>query len=403
MSRNGTSASGRIVNYSKSGSLPGRRAALSAAMYFAFRCPLLSGCTGPTTSGRPSRTLPLPPPRWELSLWTFRFLRHNRRPSVLLSSGRLAAIGKDAITWCQSADQMYTPQTYPVALLMMLVSMLCWGSWANTQKIDRAWRFEIYAPGYMWGIVVCALLFGLTFGRTNAAAPVSFFHNLASASTRSLVEAFVGGIIFNLGNLLLVAAISVAGMAVAFPLGAGLALVIGAVLNYVISPAGNPLLLFGGILLICLAIASNAMAYRGLSKSAKAGTKGIVLSLLCGVVIGLFYPFVAKALTRENHLGPYTVYFVFALGALVSNFPLNYAFMRRPVSGSRLSIKDYFQGGPGAHAWGVLGGLIWGTGTICSFVAAYTPMVGPATSFSLGEGNTMISAVWGVFVWKLET
>jgi glucose uptake protein len=117
-------------------------------------------------------------------------------------------------------------------------------------------------------------------------------------------------------------------------------------------------------------------------------------------VIGLFYPFVAKALTGENHLGPYTVYFVFALGALVSNFPLNYAFMRRPVSGSRLSIRDYFQGGPGAHAWGVLGGLIWGTGTICSFVAAYTPMVGPATSFSLGEGNTMISAVWGVFVWK---
>ena len=148
--------------------------------------------------------------------------------------------------------------------------------------------------------------------------------------------------IFNLGNLLLVAAISVAGMAVAFPLGAGLALVIGAVLNYIVSPAGNPLLLFGGILLVCAAIAANAMAYRGLSKGAKAGTKGIVLSLLCGVVIGLFYPFVAKALTGENHLGPYTVYFVFALGALASNFPLNYAFMRWPVSGSRLSIRRLF-------------------------------------------------------------
>jgi glucose uptake protein len=206
--------------------------------------------------------------------------------------------------------------------------------------------------------------------------------------------------IFNLGNLLLVAAISVAGLAVAFPLGAGLALVIGAVLNYVISPVGNRSLLFGGILLICAAIASNAMAYRGLSKTAKSGTKGIVLSLLCGVVIGLFYPFVAKALTGENHLGPYTVYFVFALGALVSNFPLNYAFMRRPVSGSRLSLGDYFRGGRAVHAWGVLGGLIWGTGTICSFVAAYAPTVGPATSFSLGEGNTMISALWGVFVWK---
>jgi glucose uptake protein len=300
---------------------------------------------------------------------------------------------------------MYTPDKYPVALLMMLVSMLCWGSWANTQKIDKAWRFELYYWDYMWGILVCAVLFGLTMGRTNPGAAASFFHNLDAASTRSLVEAFLGGMIFNLGNLLLVAAISIAGMAVAFPLGAGLALVIGAVLNYAVSPAGNPWLLFGGVVLICAAIASNAMAYRGLSKGTKAAgkrlvTKGIVLSLACGVVIGLFYPFVAKALTGENHLGPYTVFFVFTLGALASNFPLNYAFMRRPVSGSPLSIGDYFNGGPGVHVWGVLGGLIWGTGTICSFVAAYTPMVGPATSFSLGEGNTMISAVWGVFVWK---
>lgn len=142
---------------------------------------------------------------------------------------------------------MYTPHTYPVALLMMLVSMLCWGSWANTQKIDKVWRFELFYWDYMWGILVFAVLFGLIMGRTNPAAPERLFHNLGSASTRSLVEAFVGGMIFDLGNLLLVAAISVAGMAVAFPLGGGLALVIGAVLNYIVSPTGNPLLLFGGI------------------------------------------------------------------------------------------------------------------------------------------------------------
>src|SRR5580698_2226818 len=241
---------------------------------------------------------------------------------------------------------MYTPHTYPVALVMMLVSMLCWGSWANTQKIDKSWRFELFYWDYMWGVLACALLFGLTMGRTNPAAPASFFHNLDSASRRSVVEAFAGGMIFNLGNLLLVAAISVAGMAVAFPVGAGVALVIGAMLNYIVSPAGNPWLLLGGVLLICGAIASNAMAYRGLSNNGTAGTKGMVLSLLCGVVIGLFYPFVAKALIGPHHLGPYTVYFVFALGALASNVPLDYAFMRRPVSGSPLSIRDYLQGGP---------------------------------------------------------
>jgi len=243
-------------------------------------------------------------------------------------------------------------------------------------------------------------LFGLTLGSRNAASPDSFFRNLETASTRSLLEAFFGGVVFNVGNLLLVAAISVAGMAVAFPIGAGLALVMGAVINYVISPKGNPILLFGGIGLICIAIVLDAIAYRSLPGGAKATTKGIGLSLACGIAVGLFYPFVAKALTGPNHLGPYTVYFVFALGAVVSNFPMNYALMRRPVTGQPLRIKDYFKGHMSLHAWGILGGLIWGSGTIANFVASYVPMIGPATSFSLGEGNTMISAVWGIFVWK---
>ena len=295
---------------------------------------------------------------------------------------------------------MFIPHTYSAALVLMLISMLCWGSWANTQKIDKRWRFELFYWDYIWGLLACALVFGLTLGSTSPASPESFFRNLGSASRRSLLEAFIGGVIFNLGNLLLVAAISVAGMAVAFPIGAGLALVIGAVINYIISPKGNPILLFGGIALICVAIILDAMAYRGLSAGAKATKKGVGLSLACGVAVGLFYPFVAKAITGPNHLGPYTVYFVFALGAVVSNFPMNYGLMRRPVSGQRLRIKDYFKGQASLHAWGILGGLIWGSGTIANFVASYVPLIGPATSFSLGEGNTMISAIWGIFVWK---
>jgi glucose uptake protein len=282
----------------------------------------------------------------------------------------------------------------------MLFSMLCWGSWANTQKIDKRWRFELFYWDYIWGLLACALLFGLTVGNIDSASPNSFFRNLSTASARSLLEAFFGGVIFNLGNLLLVAAISVAGMAVAFPIGAGLALVIGAAINYIISPKGNPMLLFGGIALICIAILLDALAYRGLSGGAKATRKGVVLSLACGVAVGLFYPFVAKAITGPNHLGPYTVYFVFALGAMVSNFPMNYGLMRRPVTGQPLRMKDYFKGRTSLHAWGILGGAIWGIGTISNFVASYVPMIGPATSFSLGEGNTMISAIWGIFVWK---
>jgi len=295
---------------------------------------------------------------------------------------------------------LFIPHTYLTALVLMLFSMLCWGSWANTQKIDKRWRFELFYWDYILGLLLCAVLFGLTLGNRNPTSPDSFFRTLGTASPRSLIEAFLGGAIFNLGNLLLVAAISVAGMAVAFPIGAGLALVIGAIINYAIAPKGNPILLFGGIGLICIAIMLDAMAYRGLSGGAKSSRKGIGLSLGCGVAVGLFYPFVAKALTGPHHLGPYTVYFVFALGAAVSNFPLNYGLMRRPVSGEKLRMKDYFQGRLSLHAWGVLGGAIWGAGTIANFVASYVPMIGPATSFSLGEGNTMISAIWGIFVWK---
>jgi glucose uptake protein len=295
---------------------------------------------------------------------------------------------------------MFIPQVYTVALLMMVLSMICWGSWANTQKLVGGWRFELFYWDYVWGIVLCTLLIGLTFGRTDPSSPDAFFQNLSSVSAQNAVSAFLGGVVFNVANMLLVAAIAIAGLAVAFPIGIGLALVIGSVLNYVITPKGNPLLLFGGIGLVCLAIVLDAMAYRKLSGDVKVSSKGILLSLLCGVGMGLFYPFVARTLTGEGHFGPYTVACVFGLGVLVSNFPLNYAFMRRPVHGPPLEVKDYFAGTGGVHFWGVVGGLIWGVGTIANFVASYAKMVGPATSYALGQGATMVSAIWGVFVWK---
>ncbi len=295
---------------------------------------------------------------------------------------------------------MFVPQTYPVALLMMVLSMLCWGSWANTQKAAGTWRFELFYWDYVWGILLCAAAIGLTFGRTDPASPDSFFRNLAAAGARNVEYAFLGGVIFNAANLLLVAAIAIAGLAVAFPVGIGLALVIGSVLNYAITPKGNPLFLFGGITLVVVAIVLDAVAYRRLSGGGGLSTRGLLLSLLCGVGMGLFYPLVAKAQSGGAHLVPYTVAFIFALGVVASNFPLNYAFMKRPVAGPPVSLRDYLKGRGGAHAWGIAGGLIWGIGTISNFVASYARMVGPATSYALGQGATMISAIWGVFVWK---
>jgi glucose uptake protein len=295
---------------------------------------------------------------------------------------------------------MFIPETYAFALAMMLLSMFCWGSWANTQKLARGWRFELFYWDYVWGILLMSLVAGLTLGRVDPASPDSFFRNLATADAAHLAYALLGGIIFNAGNILLVAAIQIAGLAVAFPISIGLALVIGSVLNYIITPRGYPLLLFGGIALVCVAIVLDALAYRQLSPDQKVTKKGIVLSLLAGGAIGLFYPFIAKALAGENNLVPYTVFFLFALGILACTIPMNLVLMRRPIVGEPVEEGAYFAGRGMLHIWGILGGLIWGIGTVSNFVASYAAMVGPAASYALGQGATMVSALWGVFVWK---
>jgi glucose uptake protein len=295
---------------------------------------------------------------------------------------------------------VWTPQTYSLALALMVLSMLCWGTWDNTQKIDRSRRFELYYWDYIWGILICVLIVGFTLGSTDRGSRLSFAHSLGGASASALGEAFAGGVIWNFGNLLLVAAISIAGMAVAFPIGSGLSLVIGVVLNYLLKPVGNPVLLFGGVALICLAIVADALAYGELSEGKKAGTRGIMLSLICGVVLGFFYPFVARSMNGAQHLSPYAASLVFVAGALVCTIPFDYLLMRRPVTGSPLRMRDYLRGGVGQHAWGVVGGLVWGVGTIASYIVANVPLVGPAVSFSMSQGNTMISALWGVLVWK---
>ena len=295
---------------------------------------------------------------------------------------------------------MFIPAVYAVALSLIVLSMICWVSWANTQKLCKGWRVELFYWDYVWGILLMVLILGFTLGRTAPASPDSFIANLRAADGHHLLLAFLGGIVSNLGNILVVVAIAIAGMAVAFPIGVGVAMVVGSVLNYLITPKGNPLMLFGGIALVCLAILLDALAYRRQAKDQTVSIKGIAISLLGGVVMGLFYPFVAKAIKGENHLGPYTVAFVFALGMLACNFPVNYVLMRRPVSGPPVSVGDYFRGSGAWHFWGIMGGMIWGVGTISNFVASYAKMVGPAASYALGQGSTMVGTIWGVFVWK---
>jgi glucose uptake protein len=312
---------------------------------------------------------------------------------------------------------MILPHTYFAALALMILSMLCWGSWANTYKLSGKWRFELFYFDYATGVLLAALLFAFTAGNLGFDG-FQFVDDLMNASKRSWLYGLAGGVVFNFANMLLTAAIAVAGLAVAFPVGIGLALVIGVVLNYMIHPVGNPVLLFGGCGLIVAAIVVDALAYRALSvlrheEMAKAGkatstrrptpVKGIVLSLVAGVLMGLFFPLVAKGQDPDVGLGPYSIAVVFAFGVFVSTFVFNLFFMNLPVEGEPVELGEYFRGLPKQHLLGLAGGAIWMLGAIASFVPASPKSdvhVGPAISYAMGQGATLISALWGLLVWK---
>ncbi|MEM6345151.1 MAG: GRP family sugar transporter [Bacteroidota bacterium] len=300
---------------------------------------------------------------------------------------------------------MFIIETYPIAVAFCVITMLAWGSWANTQKLaSGSWRFELFYWDYVLGILLCAGILGLTMGSMGVGGR-SFMTDLAQASADNLASAFIGGIIFNLANILLVAAIAIAGMSVAFPVGIGLALVIGVVVNYLDAPLGNAALLFGGVGLVAVAILLNAFAYKRLADTTNSvPTKGLILSVVAGCLMGLFYKYVAGSMFPdfstpiEGKLSPYTAVFVFALGILASNFLFNTFLMKRPVSGEALKFAEYFSGNARNHLIGILGGIIWCVGMSFSILAS--DKAGPAISYGLGQGATVVAAIWGIYIWK---
>jgi glucose uptake protein len=297
-------------------------------------------------------------------------------------------------------NRLYQPQAYIAVLLFMITSMLCWGSWANTRKLTAGYAFSLFYWDYVLGIVLGSLAWGLTLGSLNGGS-TAFLANLQSADSSHWLLAMIGGVIFNLANLLLVASIDLAGMAVAFPVGIGLALIVGVILNYIIQPAGNPILIFGGVALVAAAIFLDALAYRRREANNIVSTRGVILSIVSGLLMGTFYPFVAKSALGPHSLGPYAVAFVFSIGVVVCSIPVNAWLMRHSLTGEPASsLKEYRLARASWHGWGIAGGAVWCTGAVASFVASHANQVGPAISYAIGQGATMVSAVWGVFIWR---
>ncbi len=300
---------------------------------------------------------------------------------------------------------MFIIHSYATAILFCIITMFCWGSWANTTKLSSpGWRFELFYWDYAFGILLLSILMAFTLG-SNGETGRSFLADLKQAVNGNLLSAFIGGVVFNLANILLVSAIALAGMSVAFPVGIGIALILGVIVNYAGNPQGNAGLLFGGVALIAVAILLNANAYRQVNKGKSTfSAKGLVTAIIAGVLMGFFYKYVAVSMAADfdepqgGKLTPYTALVFFAAGLVASNFLFNSILMRFPFAGSKLSAKDYFKGSAKDHLVGILGGIIWHLGMSFNIIAS--GKAGPAISYGLGQGATIIAAIWGIFIWK---
>ena len=301
---------------------------------------------------------------------------------------------------------MFIVQSYPLAIFFCFVTMLCWGSWGNTQKLAaKTWRYELFYWDYVIGLLLFSLLSAFTLGSFGTEGR-SFLDDLMQADGRNLFSAFLGGVVFNASNILLAAAVALCGMSVAFPVGVGLALVLGVLINYFGAAKGDPLFIFLGVALIAAAIVMNGLAYRmARTGKRKLTAKGLLISVAAGTIMAFFYRFVASSMDLDSFtapaagkMTPYTAVVVFATGVFVSKFLFNTIAMKCPVEGTPVRPSEYFGGTFRTHLVGMLGGAIWCLGESFSMIAS--GKAGAAISYGLGQGATLVSAFWGILIWK---
>ncbi|HUB20501.1 MAG TPA: GRP family sugar transporter [Acidobacteriaceae bacterium] len=292
---------------------------------------------------------------------------------------------------------MFVPTTFHAALFFTILSTVCWGSFANTFKGTKNYRFELYYWDYGLGIFLVSLLLAFTLGSFSG-GPTAFLANLHSADAINLFYAALGGFIFNIANTLLVAGIEIVGLAIAFPVSIGIALVEGVVLSYLLQPRGNPFLLACGIVMAIVALILIGRAYAALRAGGSVSRRGVIVCIISGFLMGIFAPFVTRAMTRGATLTPYTTAVCLTFGALACVLVFNPILMRKPIAGAPVAGAEYFRAPASYHALGLLGGAIWGCGTVFNFVAA--SLVGVAISYAIGQASPMVACLWGVFVWK---
>jgi len=312
---------------------------------------------------------------------------------------------------------MILPHTNTSVLLIMLLSLVCLGSWANLYKLAGKWRYELFYFDFAIGMALASLICAFTIGSLGFDG-FNFIDDMMNAGKRQWMFGFVAAIIFNFGNMLLLGAVSVTGMAMAFPMAYGVALIVGAARSSASGSGAAPALVVGGCGLILVSIVFNAMAYsrfnilrhEAAARAGKAAStrrpsslKGIALSLVSGLVLGLYSPLFNRAQDPDIGVGPYAAAVIFSLAVISSTFVFNLFLMNLPVEGDPLEIVEYFRGSLSRHALGLLGGILFAAGLITALVGGApkgdTHLAPPAVGF-LTLPVPLLAGVWGLLVWR---
>jgi len=297
--------------------------------------------------------------------------------------------------------------------------MLCLGSWANLQKRSGKWRYELFYWDFSIGIALVSIVAAVTLGAMNS-TELTVQDNLLITSYHKISYALEGGVLIGLANLFLVGALSVAPMAVVFPIATGVGLVVAS--GWLLfPPQGSVLLLLGGSVLVLIAIVVNAFSYGAYAQEQRAVTKaltpdprtpspkppqpakGVALSVVSGIVLGLLQPLSDLARSGEDGVGPYTAGLLFAIAALISTFVFAPFFITFPVHGAPVQFRSYFKGGKSLHMYGLLAGIVWCVGLIATFVTGgtlATIQAGPVATHAFAYGAAVVGALWGLLGWR---
>jgi len=277
--------------------------------------------------------------------------------------------------------------------------MLCWGSWANISKALPKWRLEYFYLDFTLGFLLLVTALGATLGSAGSQG-FGFFARLSEAARSQVVFALLGGFLWNVGNLLLLASIMIVGLAIAFPVASVIAMILGVGMSFWTQPIGNPVWLTAGVVVLVGAVTTNAAAYRCLRQFSDTSKPkgGVGLAIVAGILVGCFAPLVARALSGSAALDSYTVSFYFMVGAMLATALVVPILLAHPLFGDKGSLGGYLQGSLTWHVLGLVAGGIWCFGTVVNFLSG--KLVGMAISWGIGSSASMVAALWGIFLWK---